>query len=135
MAPTVKYVGDKEVLAVEVCEESTPLLGKIVNVKFADGSSQVLTEKMYQNVVSDTPCDLSALRDKRVTPIVKEILVLLRESNLRIDEVDYMCALLVSSINKSSEDASNKLWNVKDGGERTFLDIDEVLKRDDPTNK
>lgn len=127
-----KYLGNKKVLSVNETGDTTPLGSKIYEVNLEDGSIEVVTEKILNYVVDTKECDLTELRRRRVEPVVKEMLVLLREANMKIGDLDYLLSLFTESINQNNNEASNKLWNVKDGGERTFLQIDKVLEDNGP---
>lgn len=125
-----QYIGKKEVSKVNNTGETTPLGCEIFEVEYVDGSKETLTKKILDVVLDDKECDLTELRRRRVEPVAKEMLVLLREANLKVGEVDFLLTLFTESINQNSEQASNKLWNVEEGGDRTFLQIDDILTDD-----
>lgn len=128
---TQYYVGDKAIRAVIDAKNATPLGTKVVNVVFEDGTQESLTEKTFKNIRTEKPVDATELRRLRCEPLVQEILVMMLETNIKWNEIDYVMGLVVESLNANSESASNKLWGVESVGDRTMLDIDTVLKRDE----
>lgn len=125
---TKEYIGEKEIKVVTDTTKLTPLGGKVMEVTYVDGTTEEITEKTLKIIKDTKPCDATELRRRRVEPVVQEFLIMMREGNLKLSEVDYAMSLVIESINQNSNEANNKLWNVSDGGERTFLQVDEVLK-------
>lgn len=125
---TAKYVGPKEILGVSVSESKTPLGGAIVEVTFSDGSRQTMPERTFARVATESPSDLTALRDLRTLPVVGEILVLMREADLFHADVNYVIDRIVMSVNENFTQAENHMWKVSDPDERTFLACDAILR-------
>ena len=128
--PKQKFIGQKEVLGITETAKKTPLDGKVLEVRFADGSTELLTEKMYTNIVTTEKIDATALRKLRTENLVKEVLVLFREANIRYDEVNHVIECIISSVTHNNTQALNKLLGIKHEGEHTFLQLDEILKDD-----
>ena len=111
---------------------------KKITLVFAEMTNQQTKEKMrpdsveldidiYNVSVTDKKSDLTALRHKRVTLIVADILVLLLKRNIKLSEFEYMVALLNQSINDSLQKSNQILWGNSEQ-DRTMEDVDKVLK-------
>jgi hypothetical protein len=95
-------------------------------VIFTDESQIVLPNKMIGVTVTDEATDLTKLRDLRCFPIVVEILETLHNWDVKIDEVDFVTARVIISINESMKRAEKVLWG-KGDDEKTMSDVNEVL--------
>jgi hypothetical protein len=95
-------------------------------VIFTDDSQIVLPNKMIGVAVTDEATDLTKLRDLRCFPIVAEILEVLHSWDVKIDEVDFVDARVIISINESMKRAEKVLWG-KGDDEKTMSDVNEVL--------
>lgn len=79
-------------------------------------------------IVTDEKSDLTTLRESRVTPVVKELLVVLAEADLTLEDASY--ALMVKakmSLDDSVNRASKILWG-KEPYDVTLMDLEKVLK-------
>lgn len=129
----MSYIGPKIVKEVKTLEEKTPGGSEIVEVEYEDGTKEALTKMMYEEVVSETACDLTDLRDKRVRPIVASVLLAFREWGLKIGETAYMSALLNQSLEANKAEAEKELWlkwipTLTSLDDVNLLAIDRVLK-------
>lgn len=129
----VSYIGPKAIKLVENTEEMTPAGSKIVRVTYADESVEFLSEPMYGKVVTDKPCDLDKLREKRCHPVVEVMLAALREYGIKLSELGYISALLNASLDANRDAALNALWaqwgpKPLAPDEVSLLVIDRVLK-------
>lgn len=105
----------------------------VVTVEYEDGSKEVLSKMMYDNVVSKESYDLTTLRDKRINPVVKEVLIIMRNYGIKINELPYFSAVLNESLNKSEQEALKELWRpwiptIQEIDDVDLIAIDRVLK-------
>lgn len=91
--------------------EKTPGGFTIVQVRYEDGTVEWFSAPMFEKVVSEKPCDASALRDKRIAPIVQAIISILRDWGIKLGELPYMSALLNQSLDFNSKEALIELWS------------------------
>ena len=68
------FVGPREVKTVEAIPEKYNGTIELVNVTYVDGSTETLSKKLYDASVTPEATDLTALRDKRLQPVVMEFL-------------------------------------------------------------
>lgn len=128
-----RFVGDKKILFAELTDETTPAGTKLVKVVFADDSVEHFSELMFNHIVTDEQTDLSALRERRVKPIVQAILELLREYGIRVGELPYFSALLNQSLDFNRTEAERFLWSQympkpKDLEDVSLIEVDRVLR-------
>ena len=79
-------------------------------------------------IVTDEKSDLTTLRESRVTPVVKELLVVLAEADLTIEDALYaLMSKAKMSLDDSVNRASKILWG-KEVYNVSIMDIEKVLK-------
>lgn len=119
------YIGQKKIK--EFKEE-----GEIVKITYEDNTTGILTKKMFEIVKSEETCDLTQLRDKRVEPIVKEVLEVLRDWGIRASELPYFFTKINESLVYNEDQAILGLWqkenDIKSLEEVDLLMVDKVLK-------
>ena len=123
-----QWLGDKQIKCAEEAESSKSGV-ELVTVVFNDGSREQYSKLMLsqEGVVTPQVQDLTEFRDRRVLPAVKDILKVLRDYNVRIDEVDYLMQKAFTSINMNLQEAETKFWGVQRLGQQTLIQVDEVL--------
>ena len=105
------FIGKKSIKEKIELDEKTPGEVSLVQVIFEDGTSERISRLMYDKIVSETQCDDSDLRDKRIFPIVEELLKLLRDWGIKVNELSYMSAVLNRSLDANLKEATNELWS------------------------
>ena len=105
------FIGDKKVKSVNKSKEKTAGGIGIMEVEFEDGKIEHFSELLYSKITSGEPCDATALREKRIFPVVQSVLVLLRDWGIKISELPYMSAVLNQSLDYNSKEALNELWS------------------------
>ena len=112
-----------------VSELGTP----IMQVTYDDGKVEHLSKLMFEKVADHKPCDATALRDKRVQPIVKIVLGLLKEWGIKTGELPYFGSLINQSLDYNYNQALLKLVGKYMPTPLTlddvdYLTIDRILK-------
>jgi hypothetical protein len=91
-----------------------------------------ITEKMAKYAITDAPVDLTQLRLNRCTPVAASVIETILDWNLKIDEIEYLFALVITSLNTNMDKAANKLWgSTKE--ERTIKNVEDVIGEKDGT--
>ncbi len=116
-----QYYGDREIDSIGDKKEDG-----LFTVTFTDKSVAELSQRSIAEVVTDSPIDATALRDKRCFPIVAEILKLFLDENVHIYDVDFICQRVIMSINESCKVGNAKLWGASEM-EQTMSQIHKVL--------
>lgn len=128
------YVGPKKVVDNTSLDEKLVTGESLFEVKYEDGSKEILTDRMFVATAKDAPVDATTLRDNRVFPVVARVLELLLNWGLKVDEVDYLMAVLTRSVNSNLQAADAKVWG-KQRGEITLMDLDKHLREENVTLK
>ncbi len=128
-----KFIGGRKIKQATETIEKTAGGFSLVQVEYEDKTIEWVSSKMLEKVVSDKSCDASELRDKRVTPIVQEILAMLRDWGIKLGELPYMSALLNQSLDFNQREAILELWSKwmpkpSSPDEVDFITVDRVLK-------
>ena len=115
------FIADKEIQG-----HSTDDKGWEV-VVFNDASIIRMPKKMYDVSLSVKPEDATSHRDRRVMPVVSEVVAIMMMWDIKISEVDYLFGLTSNFLNEKLEHAGAKLWQ-KDLKERTINDVNDVIE-------
>jgi len=132
-----KFIGQKQIKETKTLEEKTPSGGEIVEVLYEDESKETFSKMMFDEIKSETSCDLTELRDKRVRPIVASVLLIFREWGMKISETAYFSALLNNSLDMNKDEAQKELWKqwlptIQSLDDVDFVTVDRVLKSKKP---
>ena len=129
-----QYIGEKQVSNIVGTGKNTPSGVPIMSVEYADGKKEIISSLMVKYVLADIPCNLSELRDKRVSPIVEKILETFRDWGLKLNELSYVSLLLNQSIDYNHHQAMRELWSKYmekplSTEDVDMLTLDKVLKQ------
>lgn len=121
-----QYIGDKKIKNFEETDETTSMGTKIFKVTFEDGHVEKFSKTMLEVVADKEPCDLTALRDKRVMPVIKMLLGIMEEWGIKVGELPYIAQLLNRSIDANTDEALFKLLEPWMPKPKSLDDIDLV---------
>ena len=126
-----EYIGNRKIK--EAKDFAQDGIG-LVRVEYESGDWENLSKLMFDAVVSPETCDLTQLRHKRMIPVAKEVLGLLRNWGVKNGEVAYLITLVNDSFIQNEKEALKELWsefipNLEDPDNVSLIDIDLVLKR------
>ena len=135
----MQYVGKKEVISVKE-DLASNLETPTVVVDYVDGTSEILSKLMYDRIVSETSCDETELRNKRVVPVVEELLEVLRNWGIKLSELSYLSILLNTSLEENGKKAIIMLWSKymprpAAPDDVDLITVDRVLKEEKKTLK
>lgn len=127
---STKYIGDKEIKDYQ-CNELT------CEITYSDGKTETLAKIMFDEIVSEEKCDATTLRDKRVRPVVAQVLGVMRLWGIKTGEVGYFSALLNQSLEHNESEALKHLWKgvnstLQSLDDISLVDVDLVLKSIQP---
>lgn len=134
-----QYIGKKQIRLATETEEKTPGNMSIMKVEFEDDSVEFISQIMFEKVISDTIVDETALRDKRIFPVVETLLSVLREWGIKTGELPYLSALLNQSLDFNSNQAliqlvSQYMPKPNSLDDVDMLTIDRILKKFNKTD-
>lgn len=123
-----KWLGDKKVkFAEEVGENAGGI--RLVKLTYDNGQTEEYTQKMLdaEGVVTPNPQDLTAFREARVVPVVRECLETLRNFSLKEKEMQYAIMKLTASIAENVDKATCILFGVETPQDWTMGQVDKIL--------
>ena len=128
-----KFIGKKKIREVKELEEKTPGGYPMKEVTFEDNSVEWFSGLMFDNIASDSRCDDTELRDKRIFPLVQVMLSVLRDWGVKVGELQYLATLLNQSLDSNTSEAVKEMWSKfmpkpADLDEVNLIAIDRVLK-------
>ena len=128
-----RYIGEKKVSATKESGLQTPGGVSIVEVLYEDGTKELFSSLMFDQIISETSCDLTALRDKRLGCVVEKMLQLLCDWGIKLNELPYMSLLLNQSLDFNQKEALLKLWaawgaTLQSPDDVDLITVDRVLR-------
>lgn len=124
---TKKWIGDKKIKEVKDTGEKTPASTPLLEVEFTNGTKEVFSKIMFDAIASAEACDASALREKRVYPVVGSVLAIMREWGIKISETQYFSVLINQSLNNNKDEAEKELWKVWGPNIKSLDDVDLIM--------
>ena len=104
-----------------------------ITMVYLSGVSEVVTKKLYEAGVTEAESDLTSLRERRMDPVVEELLAVLLKYDMKLNEPmnepDYILNKLKFSIEDSYKKATEFRWGIKEE-DLKFSDVDKALKDD-----
>ena len=127
-----QYIGNRKVKSVKETQNKTAGGINILEVHFEDRIEK-FSKLMFDNIVSEKPCNLTELRDKRVDPVVQIVLAVLREWGIKVGELDNIMLKVNQSLNYNNNQALLKLlgqWmpDPKSLDDVDLLTLDDILR-------
>ncbi|MEK6830168.1 MAG: hypothetical protein AABY15_08695 [Nanoarchaeota archaeon] len=121
------YIGQKRI-------ESYSDRGDRIAVVYKNGSTETFKKELFEEIKTSSPIDANSLQDKRVFPIVKMILELMLDWDIKIEDFEYILSKTRQSVEEGLVKANEKLWGNKIH-DRKFSDVDKVLKLNQNDNQ
>ncbi len=130
---TKQYIGKKLITEQSIADEKTAAGNDIIKVKYADDTIEFFSKTMFDVCVSDDKCDETALREKRIKPVVEMVLSIMREWGIKTGELPYFSVLLNSSLDYNTNQAllelvSQYMPKPLSLDEVDLLTVDRILK-------
>lgn len=81
----------------------------IIHVK---GKKQplVMPFVVFETVVSEKECDLTEMRDKKLHPVMGEIVSILMKYDVKMSEIDNLFLIITNFLNEKLDYSSARLW-------------------------
>ena len=128
------FIGQKKIKITKNLNEKIDTI-QLVEVEFEDKTKEIFSKLLYDKIISEKSCDATELRDKRIKPIVTEVLILLRNWGIKTNELPYMSVLHNQSLVFNEKEALKKLWlnwipTLNTIEDVDLIAIDRVLKNE-----
>jgi hypothetical protein len=123
-----KYIGLKKIKKTDMADRKTYMGSEVLDIEYEDGKKVQIPKEVAIKLATEKAMDLTSLRDKFVEPVISRLIVILLESEIEIDMIDYALQKLAQSVNQRIEKASEMLWG-KPLHERNIVDVHLVLTK------
>lgn len=136
----MSFIGEKKLKSHRETKEKTAGGFPLIEVQYEDEEIEWFSSLMFEKIVSDKACDLSELRDKRISPLVEVVLASLRDWGIKISELPYFSVLLNNSLDENTKQAYVELWSewgprLQSPDEASLIQVDKVLRAKKKTLK
>lgn len=122
-----KFIGPNKIKTIGSSERKTFSGKDVYKITYQNEKVDYLSEESLKNIATGKSRDLTALRDLRCFPVVKELLEILAESNVKLGDVEYILERTSLSIQENIKKAADVLWE-KEFDNREMMDIEIILK-------
>jgi hypothetical protein len=122
-----KFIADQKIKEVKDIESKTYLGSDRVEVLFEDETKEEFPKNILEAIISDEQSDLTTLRDKRVNPVLVQVIALMAEAELNLDDQNYFTSRLPSLLQMNFDKAVDKLFG-KPQYKTTLRDIENIIK-------
>lgn len=112
------FIGKKEIEVQDWCI-----------VTFKDGSKQVYTEKQLTYIKTENEQTESELQNMCANEIVKDLLNVFEEHNMRQWDLQYILQKLIKSYNDTFDELVAKIFDKEDTSDISTLDIQRLKKQ------
>ena len=126
-----KHFNLKKIVDVAKAKELTYLGKPKIVLIYEDGRNEIIPLAVADLLVSENPTDLTTFREKRVKPVIEQLITVLVESELKKEDMVHIIQQgLPASLQQSESNALKILFGGKEMFEITLFDIDKILKNE-----
>lgn len=123
-----KWIGDRQVDSSSLVSDAFDISGdQIIEIKYIQGGSERFTQKMLKSIVTDKMVDATNLRVLRCSPVAQAIFEIYAQFGVKINEIDYISQLVITSVNERLKQCHAFMWGVEGEGSQTMVDVARVL--------
>jgi hypothetical protein len=124
------FIAEKEVTGFRFLDDQeTPAGGRIIEVAYEDGTTGTFTEAKFNAIKTNEKSDATSARNALVAEAGRKLYALLMEYGPALSEVDHILNEAVRLSNDATEQAMNILWGTNHPGNRTLLDVNNILSK------
>lgn len=105
-----KYVGGEKIAEAIRLVRHTPLGKEMIKLVYDSGKEATFSLEDLEAIISNEPLTPTQLSDRRIEPVVAEILAVLLEHDLTLDDAFRIQGAVMSRVNLSVEDAIRRAF-------------------------
>ncbi len=105
-----KFIGGDTIVSTEVLPMKTPQGKDILEVTFKSGKKRIYPELTLERIVTDEVSDASAVSEKKLLPVIREVMAILAENDVSVGEIDMFQKQLGSNIENAFNRATSFMW-------------------------
>lgn len=105
-----KFIGPDEIVSSELSDFKTPSGKDVVQVVFKNGRKRIFTVETLEYIVTDTESDYTTVQQKHLTPVIRKVLNVLAEHDIKNGDVEMFFKMLATNIDLAFGRAINFMW-------------------------
>jgi hypothetical protein len=131
-----KFIGANQIKKASKSENKTYLGNEKIRLEYESGKTEEYPKECLDSIITKDVSDPSNLRETRVIPVTEKLLTVLAESELTIEDIQYVIGVkLVFSIEDSirrllASYFGKEVRNATLTGKITLKDLDDALEKE-----
>ena len=105
-----KYIGPNEIVSIEQADFKTPGGKDILKVTFKSGRHHIYSKETLERIVTDALSDETTVMEKKLMPVVQEVMNILAEHDINVGEIEMLFKQLGMNIDKAFNQATSYMW-------------------------
>lgn len=105
-----KFIGTDEIVSSSLADFKTPAGKDIVSVTFKNGRSRIYSAETLEYIVTDEVSDPTTVQGKHLTPVLRKVLNVLAEHDIKNGDVEMFFKMLATNIDLAFGRAINYMW-------------------------
>ena len=105
-----KFIGGDTIVSTEMLDVKTPQGKDILEVTFKSGKKRVYPSETMARIITEEVSDASAVSEKKLLPVIREVMAILAENDISVGEIDMFQKQLGSNIENAFNRATSFMW-------------------------
>ena len=122
------YIGPNKIRTLTKSKRSTYFGKEVYQIEYENGIKEERPKEIIEKIAGKEQYDWSTLRDKIGRIVTEQILIILLETEIKLEDIDFVLQLTARSLNENLEKVTEFLWKKKIH-DRTIHDVQEILTK------
>ena len=105
-----KFIGADEIESIKPAEVKTPEGKDVMEVTFKNKKKYIYPVTTLELVVTDELSDASTVQQKKMTPMIRQVLGICAEYDLSVSEIEMLFKQIGSNLDLAFNRATNQIW-------------------------
>ena len=105
-----KFIGPDEIVSVTLLDIKTPKMGEVYEIGFSNERRHIFSKTTLNLVVTETISDLNEVQEKKMIPMLNEIMDIISEYDLTTKEVSTLSQKLSAILTDTFDRTTSFLW-------------------------
>ena len=105
-----KFIGPDEIVSVTLLEVKTPKGGEVYEIGFSNERRHLFSKTTLDLIVTNTLSDLNEVQEKKMIPMLTEVMDVIREYDLTTKEVSTLSQKLSAIFTDTFDRTTSFLW-------------------------
>lgn len=105
-----KFIGSDEIVSSSVAGFKTPQGKDVIEVTFKNNKTRIYPIETLEYIVTDEESDANVVREKQLTPIIRKVLGVLAEHDIKNGDIEMFFKQLATNIDLAFGRAINYMW-------------------------